>query len=80
MSEQDVDAMAGARRRARPLVAGRARLRTLVREPEPRPAAIVPPPCPECGAPGYLDHIDLRRETQSQHCRACRHVWSSPIP
>jgi hypothetical protein len=35
----------------------------------------LPTPCPECGQPGYLDHIDLVRKRQFQHCPYCWHKW-----
>lgn len=35
----------------------------------------VPGRCPVCDGFGYIDNIDLRNRIQSQHCRACRHVW-----
>jgi uncharacterized protein (DUF983 family) len=35
----------------------------------------VPGRCPECGGFGYIDHIDMKYRTQTQHCRDCRHSW-----
>lgn len=34
-----------------------------------------PTPCPDCGRPGYLDRIDVRRNTAHQHCVVCRTTW-----
>jgi len=36
-----------------------------------------PPPCPDCSAPGYLDHIDLTHGSQSNRCRACGCRWET---
>ena len=41
----------------------------------PKAAFGMPSPCPECGKPGYLDHIDLVRRRQYQHCPYCLHKW-----
>jgi hypothetical protein len=30
-----------------------------------------PTPCPECGGPGYLDHIDPYKRVMYEHCPAC---------
>jgi hypothetical protein len=35
----------------------------------------LPSPCPECGKPGYLDHIDPYREVMFQHCPSCWNKW-----
>ena len=34
-----------------------------------------PTPCPECGSPGYLDHIDMAGRVMDQHCPTCSHTW-----
>lgn len=35
----------------------------------------LPSPCPECGEPGYLDHIDPFREVMFEHCPTCWAKW-----
>ncbi|HTN81899.1 MAG TPA: hypothetical protein VMK16_19680 [Acidimicrobiales bacterium] len=47
-------------------------------EPAPPPPKMVwgkPTRCPECGGPGFLEHIDLRRGVMYQHGRECEHRW-----
>ncbi len=34
-----------------------------------------PTRCPECGGPGFLEHIDLRKGVMYQHGRECAHKW-----
>lgn len=34
-----------------------------------------PRPCPECGAPGYLDHIDMIDLVMYERCPLCGHQW-----
>ena len=34
-----------------------------------------PTRCPACGNGGYLDHIDLFRMVQSEHCSRCSFRW-----
>ena len=34
-----------------------------------------PTRCPACGGGGYLDHIDLFRMVQSEHCPRCSVTW-----
>lgn len=34
-----------------------------------------PTRCPECGGPGFLEHIDLRKGVMYQHGRECDHKW-----
>lgn len=41
--------------------------------------AILPSVCPECGGGGYLEHINLTRETTTQSCRDCHVTWESTI-
>jgi hypothetical protein len=41
--------------------------------------AILPNVCPECEGPGYLDYINLARETKVQSCRDCGFRWESAI-
>jgi hypothetical protein len=36
-----------------------------------------PTPCPECGAPGYLDSIDVTRRVMHQHCPTCFAKWQT---
>jgi hypothetical protein len=54
--------------------------------PEPEPEVVVEPAapkliwgkptrCPECGGPGFLEHIDLRKGVMYQHGRECEHRW-----
>jgi hypothetical protein len=45
-----------------------------LREPEGRSIG-EPAACPVCGGPGYLDHINLRRQEQREHCMTCGHKW-----
>ncbi len=37
----------------------------------------MPGRCPECGAFGYLDKIDLINEVMIQHCPTCWHRWET---
>jgi hypothetical protein len=41
--------------------------------------AVLPNVCPECGGPGYLEHINLVRETKVQSCQDCELRWESAI-
>jgi hypothetical protein len=34
-----------------------------------------PTRCPACGGGGYLDHIDLHRMIQHEHCPRCEFTW-----
>lgn len=34
-----------------------------------------PTRCPVCGGGGYLDHIDLFRMVQHEHCPSCNFRW-----
>ena len=36
-----------------------------------------PTPCPECGANGYLDSIDLTEKRMYQHCPTCFAKWTT---
>jgi len=36
----------------------------------------LPSRCPNCGAYGYLDRIDLVDEVMFQHCPTCWHRWT----
>jgi DnaJ-class molecular chaperone len=40
---------------------------------------ILPNVCPACDGSGYLDHINLVRETKTQTCQDCGHRWESKI-
>jgi hypothetical protein len=40
---------------------------------------VLPNVCPVCSGPGYLEHINLVRETKTQTCRSCNVLWESPI-
>ena len=33
-------------------------------------------PCPKCGSPGFLEHIDIIDRIQYEHCPECGHKWS----
>ena len=41
--------------------------------------AVLPSLCPDCGGDGYLDSINLARETKAQTCKACGTRWESRI-
>jgi hypothetical protein len=41
--------------------------------------AVLPNVCPQCGGSGYLDYINLTRETKVQWCTACELRWESEI-
>jgi hypothetical protein len=54
--------------------------------PEPEPEVVAaanepklvwgkPTRCPECGGPGFLEHIDLRKGVMYQKGRECEHRW-----
>ena len=45
--------------------------------PPPAPKMVwgKPTRCPECGGPGFLEHIDLRKGVMYQHGRECDHKW-----
>jgi hypothetical protein len=34
-----------------------------------------PTRCPDCGGRGYLDHIDVGRRIQYEHCPSCFAKW-----
>jgi uncharacterized protein (DUF983 family) len=40
---------------------------------------VLPNWCPQCGGAGYLDSINLVRETKVQTCQACGLRWESDI-
>jgi hypothetical protein len=52
-----------------------------LRDPAPAPAPRFefgfPTLCPECGAPGYLDSIDVVECVMYQHCPTCWNQWST---
>ena len=48
-----------------------------LREHSPKPRFGFPTPCPECGANGYLDSIDIREQTMYQHCPTCWAKWKT---
>ena len=39
-----------------------------------------PTRCPVCGGGGYLDHIDLNRMVQHEHCPSCEFRWERSEP
>ena len=41
--------------------------------------AVLPSLCPDCGGDGYLDSINLARETKVQTCKDCGVRWESRI-
>jgi hypothetical protein len=40
---------------------------------------VLPNVCPQCGGAGYLDYINLVRETKVQSCQDCTFRWESAI-
>jgi hypothetical protein len=54
---------------------------TLTRALTPRTEepVVLPNWCPECGGSGYLDSINLIRETKVQSCQDCGLRWESHI-
>ena len=48
-----------------------------LRERRPEPKFGYPTPCPECGANGYLDSIDVTEHVMYQHCPSCFHKWET---
>jgi len=40
---------------------------------------VLPSVCPDCGGNGYLDRINLARETKTQTCKSCGVRWESRI-
>ena len=54
--------------------ARQAATRTIDDEP-----VVLPNWCPDCGGAGYLDSINLTRETKVQTCQECGQRWESAI-
>lgn len=48
-----------------------------LRDVEPIPQFGYPTQCPECGARGYLDSIDLSQRVMYQHCPSCFAKWQT---
>jgi hypothetical protein len=48
-----------------------------LREAQPKRKFGYPTPCPECGANGYLDSIDVHDRVMYQHCTACSAKWKT---
>lgn len=48
-----------------------------LRERHPEPKFGYPTPCPECGANGYLDSIDISEQMMYQHCPTCFAKWTT---
>lgn len=50
-----------------------------VKTPTPSPSSSFefgfPTRCPSCDGRGYLDHIDLARRVQFEHCPSCFTKW-----
>jgi hypothetical protein len=40
---------------------------------------VLPNVCPQCGGAGYLDYINLVRESKVQSCQDCTFRWESAI-
>src|SRR3954467_7813151 len=40
---------------------------------------VLPSVCPDCGGSGYLDSINVARETKLQSCKDCGTRWESRI-
>ena len=40
---------------------------------------VLPNWCPQCGGAGFLDSINLTRETKTQTCQDCGERWESEI-
>jgi len=38
-----------------------------------------PVPCPRCGRPGYIDHIDLTVDVQARRCTPCGVSWTASL-
>ena len=54
-------------------------LRDKEEEPAARPSGPtwgMPSPCPACGEPGYLDHINPHRRIMEMHCPTCFSAWT----
>lgn len=32
--------------------------------------------CPQCGEPGFLDYVDMKRGISDSSCRACGIAWN----
>ncbi len=41
----------------------------------PKPEWGKPGRCPECGGPGYLEHIDMVDRIMYTKCKECGHHW-----
>ena len=55
------------------------RIGVLTRQQQSIEPMVLPSVCPQCGGPGYLEHINLVRETTTQSCAACEILWESHI-
>ena len=53
--------------------------RRRTREDQLEEPAVLPSVCPQCSGPGYLEHINLVRETKTQSCKSCDHRWETVI-
>ena len=45
----------------------------------PGDTVVLPEWCPQCGGAGYLDSINLIRETKMQSCQECGLRWETRI-
>jgi hypothetical protein len=48
-----------------------------LRDPRPQQRFGYPTPCPDCGANGYLDSIDVAGRVMFQHCPDCLARWET---
>lgn len=58
---------------------GMVQIGVLTRRRRPTQPVVLPSVCPQCGGPGYLEHINLTRETTTQSCSQCEILWESEI-
>ena len=61
-----------------PLLSRRRSRSTTTTQPIEEPV-VLPDWCPDCGGVGYLDSINLERETKMQTCQGCGLRWETSI-